>query len=287
MDPLIEREIMEKHNQADALISLCFAAFDAICYLIIITLFGYKFNLNSSPQKLSFLIILDVILRMINMYTDKYAKYWLKEIFLTSFSTGQFYIILSCLNQIFTDKENDNSLENDLEIKDQNLITFIFFVLVFSFKGLLLHYKLLSTLQYICIIFSIYYLTKYVGNKIKLFISNIIKKNPSFIVGNFIDNIFPFISTYLILNYSFEIISLLIEHKLYASYMIMLCKIFKEVGKYLVFILLIIINYSFKKYIIDYDFGFNSSGITEIKRKVNERARVNIYKDEDEYDDAQ
>ena len=107
MDPLIEREIMEKHNQADALISLCFAGFDAIFYLIIITLFGCKFNLNSATQKLTLLIILDVILRMINMYTDKYAKYWLKEIFLTSFSTGQFYIILSCLNQIFTDKEND------------------------------------------------------------------------------------------------------------------------------------------------------------------------------------
>ena len=107
-----------------------------IFYLIIITLFGYKFNLNSAPQKLSLLIILDVILRMINMYTDKYAKYWLKEIFLTSFSTGQFYIILSCLNQIFTDKGNENSLENDLEIKNQNLITGIFFVLVYSFKGL-------------------------------------------------------------------------------------------------------------------------------------------------------
>ena len=287
MDPLIEREIMEKHNQADAFISLFFAGLDAVCYLIIITLFGCEFNLNSAKQKLSLLIILDAILRMINIYTDEYAKYWFKEIFLTSFSTGQFYIIISCLNQIFTERGNENSLESDLEIKNQNLITGIFFVLVFSFKGLLVSYKLLSTLQYICVIFSIYYFSKYVGNKILLFISNITKKHPSFIGAYFLNNLPFFISIYLILNYSFEIISLLIDHKLYASYMIMLCKIFKEVGKYLVFLLLIIINHSFNKYILDYDFGFSSSngGITNIKSADNERKRVDIYKDEDEIDD--
>ena len=96
-----------------------------------------------------------------------------------------------------------------------------------------------------------------------------------------------FISIYFILNYSFKIISLLIDHILYASYMIMLCKIFKEVGKYLAFLLLIIINHSFNKYIQDYDFGFSSSnsGITDVKSRDNERRKVDIYKDEDELDD--
>ena len=287
MNPVIEREIMEKHNQADAFISLFFAGLDAVCYLIIITLFGCEFNLNSAKQKLSLLIILDAILRMINMYTDEYSKYWFKEIFFTSFTTGQFYIILSCLNQIFTDKGNENSLENDLEIKNQNLITGIFFVLVFSFKGLLLSYKLLSTIQYICIIFSVYYFSKYVANKIQLFIANISRRQPSFIGENFMNNLPFFISIYFILNYSFKIISLLIDHILYASYMIMLCKIFKEVGKYLAFLLLIIINHSFNKYIQDYDFGFSSSnsGITDVKSRDNERRKVDIYKDEDELDD--
>ena len=127
MDSFIEREIKEKHNQADAFISLFFAGLDAVCYLIIITLFGCEFKLDSPKQKLSLLIILDAVLRMINMYTDEFSKYWLKEAFLTAFSTSQFYIILSCLNQIFTDKGNDNSLENDLEIRNQKLSTCIFY----------------------------------------------------------------------------------------------------------------------------------------------------------------
>ena len=288
MDSFIEREIKEKHNQADVFISLFFAGLDAVCYLIIITLFGCEFKLNSPKQKLSLLIILDAVLRIINMYTDEYSKYWLKEMFLSTFSTIQFYVILSCLNQIFTDKGNDNSLENDLEIKNKTLITCIFFALVFSFKGLLLYYRLLSALQYICIIASVYIFSKYIGTKIEIFLSNITKKHSSFIGENFMNNLPFFITIYFILNYSFELISLLIVHKLYASYMIMLCKIFKEVGKYLIFLLLIIINHSFNKYIQNYDFGFSSSGMNEIKTKDkdNERARVNIYKDEDEYDDA-
>ena len=152
MDPLIEKEIMQNHNQADAFISLFFAGLDAVCYIIILTLFGCEFKGICSPkQKLSLLIILDAILRIINMYTDEYSKHWFKEIFLSSFVTSQFYIIVSCLNDIFTDKGNEAGLENDLEIKNLNLITTLFFPLVFSFKGLLFFYKLLSALQYICI----------------------------------------------------------------------------------------------------------------------------------------
>ncbi len=288
MDPLIEKEIMQNHNQADAFISLFFAGLDAVCYIIILTLFGCEFKGICSPkQKLSLLIILDAILRIINMYTDEYSKHWFKEIFLSSFVTAQFYIIVSCLNDIFTDKGNEAGLENDLEIKNLNLITTLFFPLVFSFKGLLFSYKLLSALQYICIMVSVYYLSKQIGNKIELFLSNISKKNPSFIGENFMNNLPFFISIYFILNYGFELCSLLVDHKLYASYMIMLCKIFKEVGKYLVFLLLIVINHTFMKYIQDNDFGFSSSSFsTDHKSKDNERTRVTIYKDEDEYDDA-
>ena len=287
MDSLIEKEIMQKHNQADAFISLFFAGLDAVCYIIIVTFFGCEFKgLNSPKQKLSLLIILDAVLRIINMYTDEYSKYWLKEIFLSSFVTAQFYIIISCLNNIFTDRGNENSLENDLEVKNQSLITILFFPLVFSFKGLLLTYKLLSALQYMCIMVGIYFLSKYIGNKIELFLSNISKKNPSFKGENFINNLPFFISIYFIINYCFELFSLLVEDKLYASYMIMLCKIFKEVGKYLVFLLLIVINHTFNNYIQENDFGFSSSGFSDRKPKDNERTRVNIYKDEEELDDA-
>ena len=95
MDPIIEEEIMKKHNQADAFISLFFAGLDAVCYIIILTLFGCDFkNLSSPKQKLSLLIVLDAVLRIFNMYSDEYSKYFVKEIFFTCFTTIQFTIII-------------------------------------------------------------------------------------------------------------------------------------------------------------------------------------------------
>ena len=108
MDPVIEEEIIKKHNEADAFISLFFAGLDAVCYIIILTLFGFDFKGISSPkQKLSLLIVLDAVLRIINMYTDEFSKYFIKELFFTLFSTIQFNMILSILNQVFSNRGNE------------------------------------------------------------------------------------------------------------------------------------------------------------------------------------
>ena len=288
MDPKIEEEIMRNHNQADAFISLFFAGLDAVCYIVILILFGCDFkSFNSPKQKLSLLIVLDAVLRIINMYTDEYSKYLIKELFFTLFSTMQFWIILSCLNQIFRDKNIDTNLENDLEIRNENLQTFLFFILVFSFKGIFINYKLISTIQYIVIMICIYLMFKYIGKKIEIYLASIVKKDSSFSGENFVNNMPFFISIYFFIEYCFELLSLLVEHKLYASYMIMLCEIFKEVGKYLVFLLLIIIYHTFNKYLVEEDFGFNPSEHEhESKEQPSENTKVDIYKDEDEYDDV-
>ena len=287
MDPNIEEEIMRNHNQADAFISLFFAGLDAVCYIIILTLFGCDFNSYHSPkQKLTLLIVLDAVLRIINMYTDEYSKYFIKEIFFSLFSTLQFYIIISCLNQIFTDKSIDSTLETELEIRNQYLFTGLFFILVFSFKGIFMTYKLISTIQYVCILIGIYILSKYIGGKIEIYLANVVKKDSSFSGENFVNNMPFFISIYFVLHYCFELFSLLVEHKLYASYMIMLCTIFKEVGKYLVFLLLITIYHIFNKYMVEEDFEFNVPAKIEPKDHQMEKGKVDIYKEEDEYDDA-
>ena len=278
MDPIIEQEIMRKHNQADAFISLFFAGLDVVCYIIILTLFGIDFKSFKSPmQILSLLIVLDAILRIMNMYTDEYSKYFIKELFFTLFSTTQFSMIISFLNLILTDR---SMMEDDLEIRNQGIITGLFFILVFSFKGIMNGYKLLSALQYICIIIGILILSKDIGRKIETFLSNIVKRDSSFTGENFLNNIPFFISIYLIIDYIFELLSLLVEHKLYASYMIMVCKTFKEVGKYLVYLLLITLYHTFKKYLLEEDYVFGN-----MKTKGNEKSKVNIYKDEEDYDD--
>ena len=284
MDPVIEEEIIKKHNEADAFISLFFAGLDAVCYIIILTLFGFDFKGISSPkQKLSLLIVLDAVLRIINMYTDEFSKYFIKELFFTLFSTIQFNMILSILNQVFSNRGNE-AYDSDLEIKNTLPLSIIFFVLCFSFKGIIFSYKYISLIQFFCIIIGIYILNRIIGGKLEMYLSNISKKDSSFTGENFINNMPFFISIYLIIDYCFEIISLMIENKLYASYMIMACKTFKEVGKYLVFLLVITVYLTFNKYLLEEDVGY--SGNSEIRGHETEKSRVNIYKDEDEYDDV-
>lgn len=282
MQTIIEEEIKKNHNQADVFISLFFAGLDAVCYIIILTLFGCDFGIYNSPkEKLSILIVIDAVLRIINMYTDEYSKYFKKEFFFTSISTIQFYIIISCLNQIL-EKSNEANLDTDLQIRNKTPMIIIFFSLVFSFKGILSSYKLISVLQYICIIIGIYILLKYIGSKIEAYLAIIVKKDPSFGGENFVNNIPFFISLYFMINYLIEIINLFVEHKLYESYIIMICKIFKEVGKYLVFLLLMTCYHTFSKYISEEVLGFNSD---EVKVSSSDKNNANIYKDEDYYDD--
>ena len=285
MDSYFEEEIKRNYNQAYVFISLFFAAIDTIFYIVIITLFRWNFNpFNYRKQKLSSLIFLDGVLRSFNMYTDEYSQYFIKELFFCLISTAEFYMIISCLNQIFTDKNVDNGLENDLKIRNEKTFTFLFFILIFSFKGIFETYKLLSTLQYICSIIGIYILFKYIFDKLEIYLDIVKKKNSSFTGQNFVNNMPFFISIYLILNSCMEILILFFENKLYSSYMNMLCKLFKEVGKYLIFILLIVIYHIFNKYIIEGDkFGNNEDSKVHYP---TDKTKVNIYRDEDEYNDV-
>ena len=135
-------------------------------------------------------------------------------------------------------------------------------------------YHLLSSIQYICILISISVFYKYIANKIDLFLSNIDRKNGQFNGKNFINNLPFFVFLYLILHYIFRLCALMIDNKLYESYMIMVCSIFKEVGKYLATLLLISIYHSFHKYVKENDFEYNN--------KPMENNKINVYKDEDD-----
>lgn len=282
MNTIIEEEIMQNHNQADAFISLFFAGLDAVTYIVILTLFGFELKGCSSPkQQLSLFLILDGLLRIINMYTDVYSKTFVQETVFTLIVTLQFYLSMSILEQIFLDKCNETILENELQIRNKSLFAFLFFCLVFSFKGLMTSYGLLSCLQYICILVSISIFYKYIGNKIDLFLSNITKKNNQFHGQNFINNLPFFILIYFMINYVLQLCSLMIENKLYESYMVMVCTVFKEVGKYLVILLLIAVYHSFNKYIKEYDFGFSAE-----KNKPTDKSKVQVYKDEEEVDES-
>lgn len=272
MDPFIEEEIMRNHNQADSFIALFFAGLDVACYIIILFLFGFKFgSCNSPKQKLFLLLVLDAIVRIIDMYTNEFSKYFIKELFFTLVSTIQFIIIISSLNQMFREGNTEGAEESDSEIRNKYPLSFIFFALTFSFKGIINSYKFISCLQYISSIICVFILSKYVSRKIEAFMSDAEKKGSSLVKENFVNNVPFFISVYWIIRYLFELFSLFIENKLYISYNIMVCKVFKEVGKYLVILLLTIIYHSYYNIVGEGDYEYSQ-----------EKNKVDIYKDEEE-----
>ena len=273
MNSAIDEEIMQNHNQAEAFISLFFAGLDAITYIVILTLFGFEFKSIDSPkQKLTMFLLLDGILRIINMYTDSYMQSFVREMLFSLIVTLQFYLSISMLEQIFTDKSNESFILNELQIKNKYLFSFIFFCLVFSFKGFMTS-NFLSSMQYICILILISIFYKYIANKIDLFLSNISRRNNQFQGRNFINNLPFFIFLYFTIFYVLQLCGLMIDNKLYESYMTMICTIFKEVGKYLNILLLIAVYHSFNKYIKETDFTYDN--------KHNQNENNKVYKDDE------
>lgn len=279
MEETILEEISQKHNEANAFISLFFAGSDAIIYIIILFLFGWEYKNSDSPkQKLSFLIILDAFLRIITVFTDVYSKSFIKELFFSSFAAIQFYTIIIFINQMFNEKNHEYNLEINLEMGNAKLLTCIFFPLIFSFKAIMSSYKLLSIIQYTFIIVAAYIISNYVEKRMKNFFFIIMEKNAQF--GNliYISNFPYFISMYIMINYFIEILALLVSNNLLAVYIDMICLIFKESVKYLVIILLIMINYTFDKYSTYSDLDFNNQS----KNDDSETTKVEVYKDEEE-----
>lgn len=251
MNQQILDEIVDKHDTAEAFIALFFAGFDGLTYCIILCIFGCDFNKKflSHRQKLSLLIILDAIFRIINLYITSFKYSLINEIFFTLFATGQFYVILILLNQIFTDKNNESLLDS-LAIKFPFLTSIAFFIFTFTLNIS----KIISIFQYIGAIIAILAYVYYVGGKIELFLNNVEKKCPSFLGHNFAHNLPVFIGIYLIIYYIMKLLGLFITNLLYISYLEMFGDIFKEVGKYLVFCLVISIYYLFNKYIKEEDY---------------------------------
>jgi hypothetical protein len=279
MESLIDEEIMDNHNKADAFISLFFLGLDAIAYIVSFTIFSCDFkSLDSPNQKIYLFILLDGLSRLICIYTDAYRKTFVQETTFTLISSIQFHLSISMLEQIFTDQRNDSYMANELQIRNKNLFSFLFFCLVFSFKGILPSHGLLSSIQFICIFISISIFYKYMNNKIELYLTNVQKNNSQFTGRNFINNLPFFIFIYLGINYILQLFQLMLDNKLYESYMTMICIIFKEVGKYLVVLLMIMIFNTFNKYVKTNEHTYTSQPIKpEEKKKV-----VQVYKDEDE-----
>ena len=262
MSERIIKEIIKKHDTADIFISLFFASFDLVLYLTILFLFGCYFNnIFSRKQILSLLIIIDGAYRIINLYFNSFVYAISREIVYTCIATSQFFLMLFLLNQIFSDKNFDNSL-GTIEIKFPISSSIVFFLFAITLNSL----KIISLVQYGLAIITILLYSYYIGNKIELFLAKMDKISTLYEGRNIIYNLPLFIAIYFIIFYILKILGLLVENKLYCSYMELTCDIFKEVGKYLTFSFVISIYYLFNKYIkednLDYSTETTQNSVT-------------------------
>ena len=272
MDPTIE-EIMSNHNKAESFISLFLFALDVLIYIVMVSLYNCSLKNMTSPKKnLYIFIMLDALSRLINIFTDAYSKDFIQEITFNLIASIQFYLALSIVGSIFSDRKIETFNENELKIKNKALFSFIFFCLFFSLKGIMISYQLFTFIQYMFILIFISIFYKYFNKKVELFVASIDKKCEENTTKALLYNLPFFISIYFSINYVLQLFALMISNKLYESYLSMTCTIFKEVGKYLVLLNLITIYNTYIKYIDDSD----NSYVPQKQTK-----KVDVYKDEE------
>ena len=173
--------------------------------------------------------------------------------------------------------------QNNMKIKNKSLFSFLFLCLTYSFKGLLPNYKLISGIQIVFILLSISVFYKYLKSKIDIFLSNVQKKNNNFTNINSTSSLPFFICIYFIIYQLLQLFDLMLEDKLYESYISMISIIFKEVGKYLTLILLAVIHIVLNKYAKETDFGYTpQTQNNNIPNEKNQKKKLEVYKDEEE-----
>lgn len=242
MNQIILEEISDKHNKADAFISLFFAAVDVVCYLLVLIILGCGFkNFFSPKQMIMHILIIDVMYRIYSIYNNTFNYAIINEVFLSFFSTLQFCLFNNILKRIFKDEYYDGN--ESIEIKNPLLFSIIFYPISFNFnlsKGFGIFQYLLGMMLLLAYVY-------YIQSRISVYLKYLDKKQTTFPGRNLLNNLPFVIGGYYIIYLGFKIWILFIQNELYISYIMMICDIFKEVGKYLSLGLLIIMVSSFKK----------------------------------------
>lgn len=252
MEAKIMEEIMEKHLKADASISLFFIGVDAIFYILILLILGCDFKSFSSPkQMLSQIILSDVLLRIYILYFNKFDYQLINEIIFSLFATFQFLLLNKILKKIFYIENSNNNTNNkdSIELKNPYLFAGLFLFLTFTFKLS----KTVSVLQYCLSILVIFLYSYLIQAKINVFLNELESRKFDISCKKIQYNLTYLIGFYFVLFYLLKILSLFVEDKLYYSYTLMVCDIFKEGGKFLAFGLMMLLVNSYNKYIKDED----------------------------------
>lgn len=241
----IEEIIIQRHNKAEAIMSLFHMGVNVLLFYLSINKLGYDPVNKSSPKnKIFIFIILDIFFRATNVLTSSINYSFTKEIFINCITSTQLYIIIIFLNQIFLNKKLDFSSDAN-EIKNPHFAALFFYMLSFKID----YSKYFSLFQNVIISIIAPGYVFYVSNIAKNFFENFKNPKQKFEVGNY-TIIFPiFIALYFFIYYLLKIVILMVDFKLYISYLDLASLIFKEAGKYLSLYVIFVIYQITMRYI--------------------------------------
>ena len=255
---MVIETIEENHRSAFKIIQYFFSFADLI--IIALMLFMSKFYIFQI-MKLLFLMIIDILIRIIKLYTYSYQNSFSKEFFLTIFTLCQFLLIISFFNKVLINSENNYLIQSEISLSEYILFSIGFFLIVFPFEKLYFNesrtfYIFKCLLLFICLFF--FY--RYIMNKYKDYLDSIQDRTQQNLILLSIMANMPGLAFY---SFCGKIFLYLIEsgfsNKLFLSYLNMAQITLNEAAKYSIFLVLGSILYIF---LLDADFNHEKYDVT-------------------------
>ena len=257
MDMIIET-IEENHRSAFTIIQYFFSFADLL--IIGLMLFVVKFYIFPII-KLLFLIVIDILIRIIKLYAYSYQKSFSKEFFLTILTLCQFLLIISIFNKALINSENNYLIQSEIVFSEYFLFSIGFFFIVFPFEKFYFNesssfYILKCILLFICL-FLFY---RYIMNKYRDYLDSIQDRTQQNLIIYSIMSNMPGLAFY---SFCAKIFLYLIEsgfkNKLFLSYLDMAQITLNEAGKYSIFLVITSILYLI---FLDTDFNREKYDVT-------------------------
>ena len=257
MDMIIET-IEENHKSAFRIIQYFFSCTDLL--IIALMLYMAKFYIFHI-MKLFILMIIDILIRIIKIYTYSYQISFSKEFFLTIFTLFQFLLIISFFNKALLNSENNYLIQNEIGFSEYVLFSVGFFFIVFPFEKLYFNEsRIFYILKCIILFICLFYFYRYIMNKYKDYLDSIQDRTQQNLVLFSIMSNMPGLAFYSLCT---KIFLYLIEsgfrNKLFLSYLNMAEIALNEAAKYSIFLVLGSLLYII---LLDTDFNHEKYDVT-------------------------
>lgn len=257
MNTIIKVEAIENYKKIDISLSYILIFINFLFYIIISIIVKSKNKyIILLKYKLFILFIVDIIYRISYLKTYFFLISLSKELIFSLLVSAEFFIILNFLDEVpkklqLSREENDKNSEN----LDPFHTSTIFFFFIFSYDKFTHGFtNIIFLIENLAIIGGVFKLYGHLRNKvleiiliIKTKINNDNKKTINNIIESILINPLIFFSLYYIM----KIVTIFIENEVILVYINIVSLFFKELSKYLIFVLLTAIVYSLETYVFN------------------------------------